>query len=90
MGHDHFFHLVAGPHQHRRWLAQQAEWERQRREEEERERIRRKEEAERRERERRAAIEKPKLDALLIDSRRGALPIISVIILKRCAKLQVS
>ena len=60
--------LVAGAHQHRRWLAQQVEWERRRREEEERETIRRKEEAERLERERLAAIKKAKLDALLSDA----------------------
>ena len=60
--------LIAGEHRHRRWLEQQAAWQRQRREEEERAAIRRKEETEQRERERLAAIEKAKLDALLSDA----------------------
>jgi hypothetical protein len=59
---------VAGEHLHRRWIEQQAAWERERREEAERAARKRKQEEERRERERIAAIEKAKIDALLRDA----------------------
>jgi hypothetical protein len=60
--------LVASELQHRRWIQQQAEWERERREEEVRAAIRRKEEEVRQERERLAAIEEAKRDRLLKDA----------------------
>jgi hypothetical protein len=60
--------LVASEHQHRRWLQQQAEWERQRREEEKQAAVRRKEDEKRQERERLAAIEEAKRDQLLKDA----------------------
>jgi hypothetical protein len=57
--------LIASEYAHRRWIEEQAAWERKRREEAERAAIRQREEDERRERERLAAIEKAKLDNLL-------------------------
>jgi len=60
---------VAGEYLHRKWLEQQAAWERQRQEEAEREAQRRKAEEEGRERERIAALEKAKRDALRRDAR---------------------
>lgn len=59
---------VAGEHFNRQWIAQQIEWERQRRAELERLALEQKLEAERRERERLAAIEKAKVDALRADA----------------------
>jgi hypothetical protein len=60
---------VAGEHLHRKWLEEQAAWERRRKEEAEREAQRRKAEEERRERERVAALEKARRDALRRDAR---------------------
>lgn len=57
--------LVAGEHLHRRWIEQQARWEREQREEAEHAARRRKEEEERRAREREAALAKAKVDSLL-------------------------
>jgi hypothetical protein len=56
---------VAGEHLHRKWVAQQAAWEKQRREQEAREAEQRRKEAERRERERVAAIEKARRAGLI-------------------------
>lgn len=60
---------VAGEYLRRKWLEEQAAWERRRREEAEREAQRRRAEEERRERERVAALEKAKLDALRRDAK---------------------
>jgi hypothetical protein len=60
---------VAGEHLHRKWLEEQAAWERRRKEEAEREAQRHRAEEERRERERIAALEKAKRDALRCDAR---------------------
>lgn len=60
---------VAGKHLHRKWLEEQAAWERRRKEEAEREAQRRRAEEERRERERTASLEKAKRDALRRDAR---------------------
>jgi hypothetical protein len=60
---------VAGEYLHRKWLEEQAAWERRRQEEAEREVQRRKAEEERRKRERIAALEKAKRDALRGDAR---------------------
>lgn len=60
---------VAGEHQHRRWVAEQAAWRQKQREEEEREARKRKAEAERREREQIAAAKQARREALLADAR---------------------
>jgi hypothetical protein len=60
---------IAGEHQHRSWLVQQAAWRQKQREDEEREAMKRKEEAERRERERLAAAEKARSDTLLAEAK---------------------
>jgi len=60
---------VAGEYLRRKWLEEQAAWERRRQEEAEREAQRRKAEEERRERERIAALEKAKSDALRRDAK---------------------
>jgi hypothetical protein len=59
---------LASEHFRRQWIAQQIEWEQQRRAELERLALEQKLEAERRERERLAAIEKAKVDALRADA----------------------
>lgn len=66
--------LIAGEHFHRRWLTEQAAWERQRREEAERAAIKRKEDEERREREASPQSRKPDWIRSCKPPRDGAPP----------------